>query len=87
MPGYWKKSGRCDIRVDEHRGECFGYCVFRAFEYLVAYSGGYRLPFIPMVVLLCLGTLLWAKFDPTHELFAEQPPEIDEQKNVTNRAS
>jgi hypothetical protein len=29
--------------------------------------------FIPMLVLLCLGTVLWVKIDPTRPLFAEQP--------------
>jgi len=35
------------------------------FGYLVAYSGGYDAPFLPMLVLLCVGIVLWVKVDPT----------------------
>ena len=38
------------------------------FGYLVAYSGGYELPFIPMLVLLCAGALLWLRVDPTRQV-------------------
>ena len=44
------------------------------FGYLVAYSGGYELPFIPMLVLLCVGIVLWLKVDPTQQLIEERPP-------------
>jgi MFS transporter, ACS family, glucarate transporter len=57
-----------------------------AFGYLVAYSGGYQLPFIPMLVLLCVGIVLWAKVDPTQELFTERLPETDGQKNLADGA-
>jgi MFS family permease len=42
------------------------------FGYLVGYSGNYNTPFIPMVALLCVGTLLWLQVDPTRELFPEK---------------
>jgi len=44
------------------------------FGYLVAYSGGYELPFVPMLVLLCVGIVLWLKVDPTRQLIEERPP-------------
>jgi ACS family glucarate transporter-like MFS transporter len=44
------------------------------FGYLVAYSGGYELPFIPMLVLLCVGIVLWLKVDPTQRVVPEFPP-------------
>jgi MFS-type transporter involved in bile tolerance (Atg22 family) len=44
------------------------------FGYLVAYSGGYELPFVPMLVLLCVGIVLWLRVDPTQQVFAEPPP-------------
>jgi MFS family permease len=43
-----------------------------AFGYLVAYSGGYKLPFMPMLVLLCVGVVLWVTVDPTRNLFPDQ---------------
>jgi hypothetical protein len=57
------------------------------FGYLVAYSGGYELPFIPMLVLLCAGTVLWVTVDPTRELFTEQLPEAEEHRKPANSAS
>jgi len=44
------------------------------FGYLVSYSGNYNTPFVPMVALLCLGSLLWLQMDPTRELFPEVLP-------------
>jgi MFS family permease len=46
------------------------------FGYLVAYSGGYELPFVPMLVLLCVGIVLWLKVDPTQHVIAEQVPSV-----------
>jgi predicted MFS family arabinose efflux permease len=43
------------------------------FGYLVGYSGNYNTPFIPMVAMLCVGTLLWLQADPTRELLPEEP--------------
>ena len=42
-----------------------------AFGYLVGYSGNYNLPFVPMVVTLSIGAVLWLKLDPTHQVFEE----------------
>jgi MFS family permease len=43
------------------------------FGYLVTYSGSYELPFVPMLVLLCLGIVLWLRADPTRQVVPEQP--------------
>jgi MFS transporter, ACS family, glucarate transporter len=42
------------------------------FGYLVAYFGNYTAPFIPMVVALAVGALLWLRVDPTKELFGAE---------------
>ncbi len=39
-----------------------------AFGYLVERSGGYDVPFIPMVALLVVGGLLWLRVDPERKL-------------------
>ena len=52
------------------------------FGYLVAYFGSYNAPFIPMLVLLCMGILLWAKIDPTSQVIDEPPPGDGEQQIV-----
>jgi MFS family permease len=44
------------------------------FGYLAAYFGNYNAPFVVMVVLLCLGAILWRQVDPTRELFPEVLP-------------
>jgi hypothetical protein len=44
------------------------------FGYLVAYSGGYELPFVPMLVLLCVGIVLWLGVDPTQQVFKDPLP-------------
>jgi MFS family permease len=44
------------------------------FGYLVAYSGGYELPFIPMLVLLCVGIVLWLRVDPTQQVVEDDLP-------------
>jgi MFS family permease len=46
------------------------------FGYLVAYSGGYELPFIPMLVLLCVGIVLWLRVDPTQQVVEEELPAV-----------
>ncbi len=68
----------------DHAGAVFGFMNTAAnvasavssivFGYLVAYSGSYDAPFLPMLALLCVGTVLWFKVDPTHQLFEERPP-------------
>jgi MFS family permease len=50
------------------------------FGYLVAYSGGYELPFIPMLVLLCVGIVLWLRVDPTRHVFEEPMPSDGAQR-------
>jgi MFS transporter, ACS family, glucarate transporter len=42
-----------------------------AFGYMVGYFGNYNAPFVPMVAMLCVGTWLWLKVDPQHELFED----------------
>ncbi len=39
-----------------------------AFGYLVARTGSYNVPFIPMAALLLIGAWLWIKVDPTEQL-------------------
>jgi MFS transporter, ACS family, glucarate transporter len=39
-----------------------------AFGYLVARTGSYNVPFIPMAALLLIGAWLWTKVDPTEQL-------------------
>jgi MFS family permease len=41
------------------------------FGYLVNRYGNYNVPFIPMAILLFVGTLLWLKIDPTRELITD----------------
>lgn len=53
------------------------------FGYLVAYSGGYELPFIPMLVLLCVGVVLWLKVDPTQVVIPESRSRIRESYVTT----
>ena len=42
------------------------------FGYVVGRFGNYNAPFIPMVATLCVGTWLWLKVDPEHQLFEEE---------------
>jgi predicted MFS family arabinose efflux permease len=42
------------------------------FGYMVWYFGNYEVPFIPMVAMLCVGTWLWLKVDPEHQLSEEE---------------
>ena len=46
------------------------------FGYLVAYTGSYTAPFIPMLALLCVGALLWLKLDPSSEIFEAEAPVV-----------
>jgi ACS family D-galactonate transporter-like MFS transporter len=43
------------------------------FGHLVARSGGYDLPFIPMVTLLSIGALLWLRVDPAQAWIVAPP--------------
>jgi MFS-type transporter involved in bile tolerance (Atg22 family) len=44
------------------------------FGTLVSRFGNYNTPFVPMVVFLCVGVMLWLQVDPTRELFPEVLP-------------
>ncbi len=44
------------------------------FGYLVGYFGNYNAPFVPMVVLLSVGAVLWLQVDATRELFPDEHP-------------
>ncbi len=74
----------CAVCLDTgkaHAGTVFGFMNTAAnlasavaaivFGYLVAYTGSYTAPFIPMLALLCVGALLWLKLDPSREIFEE----------------
>jgi ACS family glucarate transporter-like MFS transporter len=87
----FQQPSLCAVCVDtggNHAGAFFGFMNTAAnaasalssivFGYLVAYSGSYDAPFLPMLALLCVGSVLWLKVDPTHQLFKEQQPRGDE---------
>ena len=72
----------CAVCLDTgkaHAGTVFGFMNTAAnlasavaaivFGYLVAYTGSYTAPFIPMLALLCVGAVLWLKLDPSREIF------------------
>jgi MFS family permease len=42
------------------------------FGYLVGSTGNYNAPFVPMIVLLCVGSILWLKMDPRRQVFDHQ---------------
>jgi ACS family glucarate transporter-like MFS transporter len=75
----------CAVCLDTgrmHAGSVFGFMNMTAnaasavssvvFGYLVAYSGSYNVPLIPMVGTLCVGTWLWLAIDPSRQLFEEE---------------
>jgi predicted MFS family arabinose efflux permease len=83
----FQQPSLCTLCLDvgrQHAGAVFGFmntaCNIASalsaviFGYLVGYSGNYNTPFVPMLVLLCLGALLWLQVDPTRELFPEMLP-------------
>jgi len=87
----FQQPNLCAVCVDigrHHAGAFFGFMNTAAnaasalssivFGYLVAYSGGYDAPFLPMLALLCVGSVLWLRVDPTHQLFKEQQSRGDE---------
>jgi hypothetical protein len=72
-------AGRADPGTGKaHAGAVFGFMntaanlassiAAVAFGYLVAYTGNYTAPFIPMLALLCLGAVMWLKLDPSRHL-------------------
>jgi ACS family glucarate transporter-like MFS transporter len=83
----FQQPSLCALCLDvgrKHAGAVFGFMNTAAsaasalsavvFGYLVAYSGNYNTPFLPMVALLSVGALLWLQVDPTCELFPEALP-------------
>jgi MFS family permease len=48
-----------------------------AFGYLVMHFGNYTAPFVPMVMLLAVGAVLWLVVDPTLRLIPEAAPPGD----------
>ena len=42
-----------------------------AFGYLVKNYGSYSAPFVPMVVMLLIGVVLWSRIDPTRGIFMQ----------------
>jgi MFS family permease len=79
----------CATTVDigrHHAGAVFGFmnmtCNIASalssvvFGYLVAWSGGYELPFLPMLASLCVGIVLWLRVDPTQQVVADDSPPI-----------
>jgi ACS family glucarate transporter-like MFS transporter len=88
----FQQPNLCAVCVDtgrHHAGALFGFMNTAAnaasalssivFGYLVAYSGNYETPFLPMLVLLCVGSVLWLRVDATHQLFEEQQPRVGVQ--------
>jgi MFS transporter, ACS family, glucarate transporter len=55
------------------------------FGYLVNRYANYNAPFIPMAVLLFIGTLLWFKIDPTRELITETQGESASAARILSR--
>lgn len=53
------------------------------FGYLATYFGNYDAPFVPMVVFLALGAVLWLQVDPARELFPE--PLLAEGRGIESR--
>jgi len=41
-------------------------------HYIVEYTGNSNLPFVPMVLTLSIGIVLWMTIDPAHQVFEEQ---------------
>jgi MFS family permease len=54
-----------------------------AFGYLVRYFGNYTAPFIPMVLFLVAGSLLWTAIDPTRPLIPDLPAPIEPDLSTT----
>ncbi|HEV8396372.1 MAG TPA: MFS transporter [Vicinamibacterales bacterium] len=74
----------CAVCLDtgrQHAGVMFGFMNTAAqvasvlssvgYGYIVGYTGSYNAPFIPMVLTLSIGAMLWLKLDPTHQVFED----------------
>jgi sugar phosphate permease len=81
----FQQPNLCSLCLDcgkEHAGAVFGFMNTAGyiassvssvvFGYIVAYTGSYETPFIPMLVLLCLGAYLWVKMDATRQIFTSR---------------
>ena len=65
-----------------HAGAVFGFMNMTAnaasalssvvFGYIVALTGSYNAPLIPMAAVLGVGAWLWLQMDPTQQLFEEE---------------
>jgi len=75
----------CALCLDtgrQHAGAVFGFMNSAAnaasavssvaFGYIVANTGSYNAPLVPMMALLCIGAWLWLKAEPTHQLFKDE---------------
>jgi len=75
----------CAVSLDigrKHAGAVFGFMNTAAnaasavssvaFGYIVALSGSYNAPLIPMAAGLFVGTWLWLRIDPTRQLFEDE---------------
>jgi len=78
----FQQPNNCATALDiggRHSGAVFGFVNTAAnvaatissivFGYLVAATGSYNVPFIPMLALLCVGVMLWLKVDPATQVF------------------
>jgi MFS family permease len=75
----------CAVSLDigrRHAGAVFGFMNMLSnaasalssvlFGYIVALTGSYDAPLVPMAVALCAGAWLWLRIDPTQQLFDEE---------------
>jgi ACS family glucarate transporter-like MFS transporter len=75
------RAQRLDIGR-EHAGAVFGFMNTAAnaasaissvvFGYIVALTGSYNAPLIPMAAALFVGAWLWLQIDPTQQLFEDE---------------
>jgi MFS transporter, ACS family, glucarate transporter len=81
----FQQPNLCAVSLDigrEHAGIVFGFMNTAsnaasalssiAFGYIVAFTGSYNAPLVPMAVALFMGSWLWLRLDPTQQLFAEE---------------
>ncbi len=75
----------CALSLDigrKHAGAVFGFMNTASnlasaissvlFGYIVAFTGSYNAPLVPMAAALFIGTWLWFRIDPTQQLFEEE---------------
>jgi ACS family glucarate transporter-like MFS transporter len=66
-----KKHAGSVIGLMNTAAQVGGLCSSIAYGHIVERFHSYDAPFVPMAVLLCLGTLLWLRIDASEELSAE----------------